>query len=104
MNRYITLSDLESMSTLSAQMVEAARDQDWDRLWSLEQEVARLRDDTPGSSTAPTSAERNRRITLMRQLLADDAEIRRHTEPWMLAVQAWLKPASTSPSARGRDQ
>lgn len=103
MNRYITLSDLESMSTLSAKMVEAARDQDWDRLWSLEQELARLRDDTPGLTAVPNAAERSRRITLMRQLLADDAEIRRHTEPWMQAVQTWLKPASTSSSARSRD-
>ena len=75
----------EDMSQLSARMVEAARIQDWTLLASLEESVAKLRktleaDDDIGVLSADES---ERKRTLIQQILEDDAEVRRHTEPWM---------------------
>jgi len=82
----------EQMSALSARMVEAARANDWERLVELEQAVAGLREtlihDTDKGSTRPGEADRRR--DLIRQILEDDAEVRRHTEPWMEQVRHFL--------------
>lgn len=82
----------EEMSALSAQMVEAAQANDWDRLVVLERSVAKLRnallaDDDNGSLT---SAEIELKRALIQRILDDDAEIRRHTEPWMDQVRQFL--------------
>lgn len=82
----------EDMSTLSSQMVEAARTHDWDRLVGLEQSVSALRDtlalDEENASLSVTEIERKR--SLIQRILQDDAEIRRHTEPWMEHVRKFL--------------
>ncbi|GAB2182508.1 hypothetical protein DLREEDagrD3_27310 [Denitratisoma sp. agr-D3] len=82
----------EDMSQLSARMVEAARIQDWTLLASLEESVAKLRktleaDDDIGVLSADES---ERKRTLIQQILEDDAEVRRHTEPWMEHVRQFL--------------
>lgn len=86
----------KNMCELSAQMVVAARDNDWELLTGLEHQVAGLRDrlavnDEDGSVTEPLNAhQREQKIGMIRQILADDAEVRRHTEPWMQNVQQFL--------------
>ena len=80
------------MSALSARMVEAARANDWENLIALEQAVASLRDSLMQESRAgtvePQDAEKMRE--LIQRILRDDAEIRRHTEPWMEQVRRFL--------------
>lgn len=82
----------EQMCALSARMVEAARAQDWDNLVALEEAVAGLRDtlmhEAQAMPSAPQDAEKMR--TLIQRILQDDAEIRRHTEPWMEQVRRFL--------------
>lgn len=93
------LSLYESMSELSAGMVAAARRNDWDRLAALERGVARMRDTlAAGEARQPTlsAEERGRKLALIHRMLDDDAEIRRHTEPWMENVRAYLASASRS--------
>ncbi len=83
----------EEMRALSARMVEAAQAGDWDRLVELEKAVARLRDTLAGEGedlTGATAAEAERKAGLIRGILDDDAEIRRHTEPWMEQVRKFL--------------
>ncbi len=81
----------EQIGALSTRMVAAAQANDWDTLISLERAVAALRytlmtsDDGIG---APGDAERKR--SLIQQILQDDAEVRRHTEPWMEQVRQFL--------------
>lgn len=75
----------EELSLLSARMVEAARASDWESLLALEQNIAGLR------ATLMMSAEANsalavdpaRKHSLIQRILDDDAEVRRHTEPWV---------------------
>jgi flagellar protein FliT len=85
----------EEMSTLSARMVEAARANDWDNLIRLEKSVVALRlslaaDDN--GRLAPPELEAKR--VLIQRILDDDAEIRRHTEPWMEQVRQFLGGSS----------
>lgn len=82
---------LEDMHQLSSHMVDAARANDWDRLVTLELDVSALRqriadNDEPVAS----SAERARKVDLIKQILAHDAEVRRHVEPWMAQVRVFL--------------
>jgi len=82
----------EEMSLLSSRMVEAARAGDWDNLIELEHGVATLRNTlmaTPEDSTAPAT-DLVRRRSLIQRILEDDAEVRRHTEPWMEHVRKYL--------------
>ena len=86
------------MSVLSARMVRAARASDWDRLIDLETEVAALREalgesvvldpSTGGGDSLDVEVGEKRR--LIQSILRDDAEVRRHTEPWMEKVRMFL--------------
>jgi flagellar protein FliT len=86
----------ESMGEISDRMVEAAQANDWDRLVELEKNVAHLRDnlrreDRPLSLS---SEERARKLRLIHRILNADAEVRRHTEPWMAQVRIFLGSAA----------
>lgn len=82
----------EQMSALSTRMVEAARANDWDRLIDLEHAVAGLREtlaNEPENGTID-AFEAEKKRALIQQILRDDAEVRRHTEPWMEQVRRFL--------------
>lgn len=82
----------EQMCALSARMVVAARAGDWQCLIDLERAVAGLRDtlvqEAAAGSADPREAARKR--ALIQRILHDDAEVRRHTEPWMEQVRRFL--------------
>ncbi len=86
----------EEMSALSAQMAEAARATDWDKLVSLERAVAVLREalrkDEDNSNLS--ESEREMKTRLIQRILEDDAEVRRHTEPKMEQVRQFLGSAA----------
>lgn len=90
MSRQIDL--YQEMSRASAAMVAAAREGDWERLIDLEQGVARLRDTLMSmpEDTAIARADLLQKRQLIERILDDDAEIRRHTEPWMEHVRHLL--------------
>lgn len=82
----------QEMSALSSRMVDAARANDWDTLIDLECAIAELRssllqDDGTGIHS---DAELRLKSLLIQRILADDAEVRRHTEPWMEQVRRFL--------------
>ena len=82
----------KEICTLSAQMVEAARAGDWEQLVSLERNVATLRDGLVGDedNISLSLQELDQKHYLIQRILEDDAEIRRHTEPWMERVRRFL--------------
>jgi len=81
----------EEMTALSARMVEAAQRNDWDNLIALERSVSDLRVRLAGDDNSRLdNGERERKAALIQRILADDAEIRRHTEPWMEQVRQFL--------------
>lgn len=94
----------ESMGSLSSRMVEAAQTGDWNRLVSLERDVAGLRDRLKVQSLVPTplsAAERARKVELIKGILANDREVRSHTEPWMEAVGRFLATSRPGNPPRG---
>ncbi|MEC5388133.1 flagellar protein FliT [Uliginosibacterium sp. H3] len=95
----------EAMCRLTGQMAEAARGNDWDLLGSLEREVATIREylraeDASDMAMDLSEAERERKRELILRMLADDREIRRHTEPWMASVRALLAGSAAERSVR----
>ena len=87
----------KQMSRLSTRMVRAARASDWDRLIELEREVAALRDALGENAVLDVTAgdvgldaEVGEKRRLIQLILQDDAEVRRHTEPWMEKVRMFL--------------
>jgi flagellar protein FliT len=82
----------EEMSRLSSRMAAAARASDWEHLIELERGIRSLRDALlaiadDGSEAATDLA---RKHGLIQRILDDDAEVRRHTEPWMERIFYFL--------------
>ena len=91
------LETYDAMSAKSGQMVVAAQQGDWDRLAVLEKDCSALvgalravHVDVGDTLPRPDAAYAKRKVALIRKVLADDAEIRRHTQPWMTRLQAYL--------------
>ena len=86
------LSLYEEMSVLSSRMVEAARAHDWDTLIKLERCIATLRNSLllEDENCDQPASELKLKSLLIQRILADDAEVRRHTEPWMEQVRKFL--------------
>lgn len=83
------ITHYESLSALTGRMREAAVQGEWDKLVSIEQQcgqqVAAMK---PADATATLDEPaRQRKIQLIKKILADDAEIRNRTETWMEQMQ-----------------
>lgn len=74
----------EQLAGLTGQMVVAARTEDWDGLDNLEQQCA-VHASRVASEPVPalSGAPRLRKIDLLKQIMANDREVRTITEPWM---------------------
>ena len=83
------IMNYESLSAITGQMRDAAVHGEWDALVGLEQQCSRhvaTMKPADASATLNESA-RQRKIQLIRKILADDAEIRNRTEIWMTQLQ-----------------
>ena len=82
----------EAMARASRAMLNAARDNDWDTVASLERHcagvIARLGTE-PGADSLDDT-QRRRRFEILRTLLAEDAEIRNLAQPWLRQMQSLL--------------
>ncbi|MES2741311.1 MAG: flagellar protein FliT [Pseudomonadota bacterium] len=91
------LSVYQAMAELTEQMVTAAGQSDWDRLVLLEQHCARhvatLKAHEPAQ--ALSGAGRQKKIDLIKKLLADDRAIRDLTAPWMTQLSALINNTGT---------
>jgi len=79
----------ESLSAITSRMREAAVHGEWDQLIELEQQCSRHVSTMKPADTAAKLDEpaRQRKIQLIRKILADDAEIRSRTEMWAGQLQ-----------------
>jgi len=77
------LSMYENIAGLSKQMAAAARMGDWDGLSTLESQCATEARAVATGVPALSGAPRLRKIDLLKQILANDREIRDVTDPWM---------------------
>ncbi|MCC7485317.1 MAG: flagellar protein FliT [Burkholderiales bacterium] len=90
MNATQLIESYERVLGYTRWMVAAARGADWERLVDLErscrEEVDRLMALGPAVPRLPGELE-TRKAEIIRGVLADDAEIRRITEPWMARLE-----------------
>ena len=86
------ISRYEAIARASARMLEAARAGEWDSLLAAEADCARrieeLRQLGPGAPLSDSA--RKRRVELLRRILADDAEVRALTQPWLTTLEQFL--------------
>ena len=92
----------ENVSTLTRQMLTAARSRDWDALHRLERacadQVEVLRTGQP--APALPADMRARKVRLLQSILADDREIRNITEPSVHQLSRLLQGVAQRPSQR----
>ena len=95
MNGPEILTLYEHVAVVTADMLDAARSNDWDRLVQLEtvcsRHVQSLRENDPPPALA--GRERERKIELISRILANDREIRTLTEPWMKRLSIMINSA-----------
>lgn len=80
----------EDILCVTAQMLDAARSANWDLLVAREQECRQLVDSlikVGENKHVLQPQEHKRKVEIIRKVLADDAEIRNLTEPWMQRLQ-----------------
>ena len=91
MNSTDTLIAYRSISNVTGEMAVAARAGEWDRLAELERRCAALMARLGAAQPAQLTNDMLRqKVELIHKILADDAEIRNYTEPWMRRVQNLL--------------
>jgi flagellar protein FliT len=83
MNSSEVLSMYENIAGLTNQMAAAARLGDWDGLSKLETDCATEARAASTGVAALSGAPRLRKIDLLKQILANDREIRDLADPWM---------------------
>lgn len=89
------IENYEFLSSLTAQMREAATRGDWDKLAELEKQCSQRAEtmQAQDASTPLNESARLRKVALIRKILADDAEIRNYTDPWMAQLQHSIQGA-----------
>lgn len=87
------IENYEQLSQLTAQMRVAATQGEWDRLVELEKQCRQRVESMKAQDASGPIDESTRlsKVALIRKILADDAEIRNQTEPWMGQVQHMLQ-------------
>jgi flagellar protein FliT len=86
MNSSEVLSMYENIAGLSTQMAAAARMGDWDGVGKLEAQCTNAARATATGVPALDGAPRLRKIDLLKQILANDREIRDLADPWMNTI------------------
>lgn len=98
MNSLELISLYENVATITTNMLDAARTNDWDLLSQLEADCAsRVQLLRENEIPIELPAEmRDKKIKIIKQILADDKEIRDITEPWMAQLANLMKNTNTS--------
>ncbi len=92
------ISLYENVASLTNQMLNAARDRDWERLSVLESDCSlKVEAIKTADTPAPLSPElKERKIRVIKKILADDREIRDITEPWMTELSQLMRSSNTA--------
>jgi flagellar protein FliT len=87
----------ETVAIITGQMLEAARERDWDQLAALESRCSsHINILKNGEAATPlTGAVRDQKVRIINKILADDREIRNITEPWMAHLAGLIKSTGT---------
>jgi flagellar protein FliT len=95
-----TLPIYESMAVISKQMLDAARNANWELLSALELRSSEYTEVLKNSNASEDRIDNNdrelreRKVALIKKILADDRDIRNLTEPWMQELSSLIKNTS----------
>ncbi len=95
-----TLKTYDAILATTGKMLAAAQNSEWDQLIQLEQECRQLTEILIQNDQEPILDKEllEKKVEMIHQILADDAQIRAITEPWMMKLQDIL-----STNSRTRD-
>lgn len=95
MNNIQVIAVYEDIRAVTEQMLQAACNSDWDQLVLLEKKCKGLVEGLIAAEPRePLSGKlQQRKVEIIKQVLADDAKIRNLTEPWMKQLQSILSTA-----------
>lgn len=98
MTQYVeVLRHYDNIAAVSARMLNAARDEDWDGLIAAESQcaalVAELTRLDPECRVRMQPADNQRRLQALGAVLANDAQIRALTQHWMRSLEGMLGSA-----------
>ncbi len=97
MNEQEVIYLYENVATITDQMLAAARIGDWETLAALESRCAdQVNILKTGEPPVPlTGVGRERKVAIIKKILADDKEIRNITEPWMNKLSMLINSTGT---------
>lgn len=89
------IENYQRISSLSAQMRVSATQGEWDHLVELEKQCSLCVESIKSQDATTTLNESDllHKAELIRKILADNAEVRKHTEPWMAQLQRTMQSA-----------
>lgn len=87
------LAMYENIATLSSRMTVAASEGDWNVLAQLETQCTLHASAARGGVPKLEGEQRQRKIDLLKQIMANDRAVRDITEPWMNQLDRALSPA-----------
>ncbi|HQR21427.1 MAG TPA: flagellar protein FliT [Burkholderiaceae bacterium] len=94
--RSSTIHHYEAIAASSRRMLDAARRDDWDQVSREEDRCRALISGLKQAGAADgVPIGRRQRLALLRAMLADDAEIRELSEPWLKQLEALLNGRSS---------
>lgn len=86
-----TINIYENILNTTNRMLAAARNNEWDQLVALEQECRKLTDELIINNAEHefnlSDELQQQKVKIIHQVLANDAQIRTITEPWMIQLQ-----------------
>ncbi len=92
MNNTQIIAAYETILSITGQMLEAARRKDWVYLKALEEDCRAIMAALKAANAGPLGGDQQqRKVEIIHKVLADDAEIRNITQPWMVHLQDILK-------------
>ena len=91
-----TLKTYDAILATTGKMLAAAQNSEWDQLIQLEQECRQLTEILIQNDQEPILDKEllEKKVEMIHQILADDAQIRAITEPWMVKLQDILNTNS----------
>ncbi len=94
----------EDVAELSAAMVTAARKGDWDQVERLKELAAHSINDVRAiaGTVALSSSERRTKLAVLQRVLADDAEIRQLSQPWLRRMANWMPGPGPNAGSLGK--
>jgi len=97
MNGAEVISLYESVAELTDQMLAAAREENWDLLTKLEADCAHIVGALRKmeASVKLSDDRRERKVKILKKILADDKDIRNLTEPGLKKLSALIQNTST---------